>query len=209
MNEERAAAADSESVVETREEQVTASGCAEAGREGEDAPAAAEERAREAAERAEDYFGQLQRLKADFDNYRRRMAKEQARWRDLGAGRVVEQILPVLDNLERAVDAAGDDSAPENLRQGVELILRQFHDALGATGLEGISPENQPFDPRYHEAVARVEEGDHHLDTVVEVFQKGYLYKGIVLRPAMVKVAVGTGVEEETPLPREDAAGEN
>lgn len=146
-------------------------------------------RAEEAERRAEEFLAQMQRLKADFDNYRRRMVQEQVRWQEQAVGRFVAQLLPVLDNLERALQA-GEGAGYGALRQGLEMTLRQFADALAREGVSPIAALGRPFDPTCHEAMARVEDGGYAEDTVVEEFQKGYLYKGAVLRPALVKVAV-------------------
>ncbi|PZN08103.1 MAG: nucleotide exchange factor GrpE [Bacillota bacterium] len=137
-----------------------------------------------AAERLE----QLQRLQADFANYRRRMMQEQARWREQAIGEFVLTLLPVVDNLERALQA-GRDGDP--LKDGVVMVHRQFLDVLRQVGVEPIEAEGRPFDPRLHEAVAR-EETDRVPDGhVIEVYQRGYLYQGRTLRPALTKVAVG------------------
>lgn len=139
---------------------------------------------RQAAERLE----QLQRLQADFTNYRRRMMQEQARWREQAIGDFVRTLLPVVDNLERALQA-GRDGDP--LKEGVAMVHRQFLDVLRQVGVEPMEAEGKPFDPRLHEAVAR-EETDRVPDGhVIEVYQRGYLYQGRTLRPALTKVAVG------------------
>lgn len=144
-----------------------------------------------AAERrkAGDYLAQLQRLKADFDNYRRRMMQEQARWQDQAVGQFLLQVLPVLDNLERAV-ASAEKADMEALRQGLDLTLRQFRDTLDRVGIQPVDADGQPFDPNLHEAMMRVEGGEAAEGTVLETLQKGYVFKGQVLRPALVKVAV-------------------
>lgn len=153
--------------------------------------AEAELRAAEAGRRAEDLLSQLQRMKADFDNYRRRMTQEQARWQDGAVARFVAELLPVVDNLERGLDSAAASGEGASLREGIALTLRQLHEVLERHGVRPIEAVGTPFDPERHEAMARVEEGDRAEDTVVEEFRKGYLYKGSVLRPALVKVAVG------------------
>lgn len=152
----------------------------------------AERRAEEAGRRAEDLLAQLQRMKADFDNYRRRMTQEQARWQDGAVARFVAELLPVIDNLERGLGSAAGTAETDALRQGFELVVRQLHEVLERHGVRPLEAVGVPFDPERHEAMARVEEGDRAEDTVVEEFRKGYLYKGSVLRPALVKVAVGT-----------------
>lgn len=153
-------------------------------------------RAQAAEERAADLLGQLQRLKADFDNYRRRMLQEQARWQETAVASFLRELLPVLDNLERAIAAApstGEERGAGALRQGLELTLRHFHGVLERAGVSPINAAGQPFDPNRHEAMMRVVAGEHPEDTVVEELQKGYIFKGQVLRPSLVKVAVAPG----------------
>ena len=155
---------------------------------------------REAGERLE----QLQRLQADFTNYRRRMIQEQARWRQQAVGDFVRELLPVVDNLERAL-AAGRDGDP--LKEGVALVHRQLLDTLRQAGVEPIDAAGQTFDPRLHEAMAR-EETDRFPDgQVIEVFQRGYLYQGRTLRPALVKVAVAPAAAGSKPAGSDPAGG--
>lgn len=149
---------------------------------------AARAEAAAARQQAEVYLDQLRRLQADFTNYRRRMMEEQSRWRQDAEAELARALLPVVDNLERALAAGGDASHP--VVQGVAMVHRQFLDVLRQAGVEPMDAEGQPFDPHRHEAVARVETADHPDGTVIEVFQRGYLYRGRTLRPAMVKVAV-------------------
>lgn len=137
--------------------------------------------------KADEYLAALQRLKADFDNYRRRVGQDQARWGDAAVAGLVIQLLPVVDNLERALQAAGDGPG---VRQGVEMTLRQFREVLGAAGVEAMDSRGQPFDPTRHEAVARGPVAGVAAGTVAEEYRKGYLLRDQVLRPAMVKVAV-------------------
>lgn len=160
----------------------------------------------EAERRAEEYLVQMQRLKADFDNYRRRMMQEQGRWQEQAVGRFLAQLLPVLDNLERALQA-GDGTGHEILRQGLEITMRQFRDTLAREGISPIEAVGRPFDPSCHEAMVRVEGGEYEEDTVVEEFQKGYFYKGVILRPALVKVAVA-GTRAGGDSPRDGAPDE-
>ena len=150
--------------------------------------AAARAEADAARRRADEALDQLRRLQADFTNYRRRMLEEQGRWRQEAEAELARSLLPVVDNLERALAAAGDDGHP--LAQGVAMVHRQFLEVLRQAGVEPIEAQGQPFDPYRHEAVARVETDAHPDGTVIEVFQRGYLYRGRTLRPAMVKVAV-------------------
>ncbi len=128
----------------------------------------------------------LARLQAEFDNARKRAVREQQEFREFAAADVVKNFLPILDSFERALKAGGDST---DFRNGVELIYRQFQDALQKIGVQPIAALGQPFDPRVHEAVEMVdttEVPDHH---VFDELQRGYKYKERLLRPAMVRVA--------------------
>jgi molecular chaperone GrpE len=125
---------------------------------------------------------------ADFDNYRKRQEREQAEFRRHANAELLRDCLPVLDNLERALSVPLESSG--NLHEGVELVLRHFRETLARHGLEEVDPLREPFDPTLHEAIQRRESPDVSENTVVEVFQKGYLMHGRLLRPAMVVVAV-------------------
>ncbi|HZK24167.1 MAG TPA: nucleotide exchange factor GrpE [Oscillospiraceae bacterium] len=136
-------------------------------------------------EKNEQLVSRLHRLQADFDNYRKRLANEKKEWHTQAICEVVRELLPVIDNLERANEAAGSLAA---LKDGVELIHRQLLTALSKQGFEKIEACGQEFDPNFHHAVMQVE-GAEPENTVVEELQKGYLVNGRVVRPSMVKVA--------------------
>ncbi|HKN72604.1 MAG TPA: nucleotide exchange factor GrpE [Terriglobales bacterium] len=128
----------------------------------------------------------LARLQAEFDNARKRALREQQEFREFAAADVIKNFLPILDSFERALKAEGDSS---DFRNGIELIYRQFQDALQKIGVQRILSAGQPFDPRIHEAVEMVdttEVPDHY---VLDELQHGYKYKDRLLRPAMVRVA--------------------
>ena len=139
--------------------------------------------------KAEDYYGQLQRLQADFDNYRKRTQKEKIELIKYASEHLVAELLPVLDNFDRAVSAAKVNPDFTSFSQGVEMILRQMQTALSKEGLKAMDAVGQPFDPKLHEAVLRVASEEHAENTVVEELQKGYYLKEKVLRPCMVKVS--------------------
>jgi molecular chaperone GrpE len=131
----------------------------------------------------------LARLQAEFDNARKRAVREQQEFREFAAADVIRNFLPILDSFERALKAGGGDSNSNDFRNGVELIYRQFQDALQKIGVQPIPALGQVFDPRVHEAVEMVdttEVADHH---VFDELQRGYKYKDRLLRPAMVRVA--------------------
>lgn len=139
-------------------------------------------------ERAE-LADQLLRARADFDNYRKRMARDAERIRQTAAEGLIRDILPVVDHLELALKHAEDH--PGALGEGVAMVLRQFQDVLGRHGLEAISAVGEPFDPNVHEALMQRETADAPPECVVEEFQKGYRLGQMVLRPAKVVVSVG------------------
>lgn len=143
----------------------------------------------QAKTKAEENYDRLQRLQAEFDNYRKRTIKEKTEIIKYASEHLVAELLPVLDNFERATSAAQKNSDFSSFSQGVEMILRQLQTALGKEGLKAMDAVGQPFDPNLHDAVLRVESDEHPENTVVEELQKGYFLKDKVLRPSMVKVS--------------------
>ena len=137
------------------------------------------------AERDE-YLAHLQRTQAEFDNYRKRMLRDQTAHLERATANLIEQLLPVLDSFELALNSGGTDA--ERLRKGVELVYGEFLGALEKAGLERIEALGKSFDPEEHEAVMHVED-DGAEPGVRDVVRTGYRFKGRVLRPAMVKVA--------------------
>ena len=127
------------------------------------------------------------RLQADFENFRRRTAKEKEELTAVITQNMLGDLLPLLDNFERAMAVEQTDG--EAFRKGVEMIFTQLKEVLNKNGLEHIEAEGQPFDPNVHQAVMRVENPDVSDGTVTQVLQKGYRAKGRVIRPAMVQVA--------------------
>lgn len=133
---------------------------------------------------------QLLRSRADFDNFRKRSEKEKNDYFRYAMTQFILELIPVLDNFERAL--ATETSKPEDLRIGVEMIFKQMSDVLQKAGLKPVeSAPNTPFDPTRHEAVMREETDAVPSHTVLDVFQKGYFLHDRLIRPAMVKVAVG------------------
>ena len=143
---------------------------------------------------AERHLDDLRRLKADFENYRKRVLREQTARAQSASQALVTKLLPVLDHFELAMTAlAADDGKGsgdlDKMRKGVEMVLGELRDVLRGEGLEPIEAEGKPFDPQRHEAVASVEAGDEEPGTVVGVVRAGYELHGRVIRPAMVRVA--------------------
>jgi molecular chaperone GrpE len=149
----------------------------------------AEELQKVKAER-DSLLDRLARAQAEFENVRRRAAKEQQDYRDYALSDAIKSLLPVVDSLERAVQMKAD---PAELRNGVELIYKQLQAALAKLSVNPIEAQGEAFDPRYHDAIEMVETSeapDHH---VIEELQRGYTFKDRLLRPAMVKVAMNPG----------------
>lgn len=128
----------------------------------------------------------LLRLQADFDNFRRRSAKEREEISAIVTQNFCKDMLPLLDNFERAMAAETKDV--EAFQKGVEMIFTQFQEVLKKNGLEQIEAVGQKFDPNFHQAVMRVEDPEREDDTVAQELQKGYMVKGRVIRPSMVQV---------------------
>ncbi len=130
-------------------------------------------------------FDRLARLQAEFDNARKRQEREKQEFRDYATGSVVEQFLPVLDNFTLALSA---NASAEQLRSGVELIVKQMEEALRQLSVQAVPTVGQPFDPRVHEALGTVERADLPDQTVAEEIRKGYRIRERLLRPAMVRI---------------------
>ena len=130
------------------------------------------------------------RLAAEFENYKRRAQRDQREYVQFAIEGLLKELLPIVDNLERAIQASKEQRESEVLVQGVELTLKQFLETLMRFGVRQIDSVGNPFDPALHQAVARVESRTAPDNTVVEEYQKGYLLHDRVLRAAMVAVAV-------------------
>jgi molecular chaperone GrpE len=136
---------------------------------------------------ANEYRAHLQRLQAEFDNYRKRVLREQTQAVEMAAEPVMRRLLEVLDDFELALLHAAEDVDQDRLLKGVELVYAKLADALAAEGLERIEAEGEPFDPSLHEALMQTGEGDGE-PRVAEVFRPGYTLRGRVIRPAGVRV---------------------
>jgi molecular chaperone GrpE len=170
----------------------------------DDAPAEPAEEVRSTAEQAQvivadlagvraeaaGYLNDLRRLQAEFDNYRKRMLREQTARIASASQALVARLLPVVDNFERAISHA--EQSPEfdrSMLKGVEMVYGQLQEVLRGEGLSRIEAEGKPFDPERHEAVVAVEQEGAEPGTVVAVERAGYELQGKVLRPALVRVA--------------------
>ena len=133
------------------------------------------------------YLDRLARLQAEFDNFRKRSVKEQQDFRDYALAEALKSLLPILDSLDRALKTS--EASVEDFRSGIELIDKQFHDALARLGVEPIPAEGEPFDPNLHQAVQMVDTEEVADNHVIDELQRGYRIKDRLLRPAMVRVA--------------------
>ncbi len=145
----------------------------------------------EAREEAARNLEAAQRVQAEFDNFRKRMARDHADAVKRAGERIVSNLLPVVDNLERAIDHVTAGGDQNDLLSGVEMVLGQLLDVLAKEGVEQVDPFGKRFDALKHQAVGQREDLEVPEGTVVEVYQKGYEMHGRTIRPAMVVVSTG------------------
>lgn len=167
-----------------------ASGTGETGFGDAEAPPASERKPEAEALPEEDekakYLALAQRTQADFENYRKRMARENAAAVDRGVGKLAKELLPALDHLDHALKAA---EGHEDVIKGFALVRDEIVKALGRVGIQPFEPKGEMFDPNEHEAMVQQPSEDAESGTVIEVYQQGYRINGAVLRPARVVVA--------------------
>jgi molecular chaperone GrpE len=164
-----------------------ASGRGETSFSDAEAPPAGEARGAEAvADDAARFLELAKRTQADFENYRKRMARENAQASERGAARLAKELLPALDHLELALKSA---DGHEDVIKGFAMVRDELLGALAKSGIEAFSPEGEQFDPNEHEAMAQQPSEEAEPGTVLEVYQRGYRAGGGVLRPARVVVA--------------------
>jgi molecular chaperone GrpE len=134
------------------------------------------------------------RAQADAQNVKRRAEQDVEKARKFALERFCSELLPVADNLERALEAAaGDDEVVKPIAEGIELTLKSFQDAMKKFNIEAVDPQGEPFDPQLHQAMSMVENGEVEPNTVIAVMQKGYTLNGRLVRPAMVMVSKPAG----------------
>lgn len=191
MKEEQSFAAEEQqeqtAPVEEEQELVNEAGAAEA-QADEMAEQEQGELARLKAE-AEESQTRLLRAQADFDNFRRRTQKEKEELGKYASMKLVTELIPVIDNFERAMATVPEGPETESFAKGIQMIFRQLETVLGNEGLTAMETVGQPFNPEFHQAIMQVESDEHEEGIVVEEVQKGYMLKDKVLRPAMVKVS--------------------
>ncbi len=162
-------------------------------------PAELEAALDEARRKADEYWDQLLRAQADLTNMQRRAERELANAHKYALDRFVRELLPVHDSLELGLKAASEPgSDPDKIREGLELTLRMFIEALDKFGVKVVDPSGEPFDPALHEAMTTQPAPDLPPNTVVNVFQKGFLLNDRLVRPASVVVSAG-GDKGQTP----------
>ena len=151
--------------------------------EAEGSPSALAEELEATRRERDEYLDALRRLKAEFENSRKRQERERVRVLESASERLMIELLPVLDNLDRALEAEGD------IREGVRATRDQLADVLGKEGLLPVASDGQPFDPNVHEAVMGQPSEEHDEGTILQTFERGYLLNGKPIRPAKVVVA--------------------
>jgi molecular chaperone GrpE len=144
---------------------------------------------RERADKADEYLALAQRTKADFENYRKRMARDVRAAEARGMSRLARELLPAIDNLERAVAALEAADEDHHMTDGIRLVTSELTAALGRTGIEGYAAKGERFDPVCHEAVAQHAVEGTEPGTIIEVLQAGYRLNDAILRPARVIVS--------------------
>jgi len=147
---------------------------------------------------SQEYLKHLERLQADFDNYKKRQEKKQKEFIQFANEGLINNLLSVIDNLERALDSAKNEKDTKAIKEGVNNTLKEFRNILNQEGVKPMQSIGHRFDPYKHEAVMKIETDKYSEDTVTEEFQKGYYIKSKVLRPAMVKVAVSNKEKKDT-----------
>ena len=141
---------------------------------------------KEEKEKSDEYYEHLKRNMAEFDNFKKRISKEKDMMYNTISASVISELLPILDNFEKALNS---ESTDESYKNGMAMIYGQLIDALNKIGVEEIEALNTTFDPNFHEAVMHVEDENFGEKEVVEVFRKGYKIGDKIIRHAMVKVA--------------------
>ena len=137
----------------------------------------------------EELQDRLKRQMAEFDNFRKRTEKDKAAMYEIGAKDIIEKILPVLDNFERGLAAVPEDEKGSSFAEGIEKIYKQFVKTLEDAGVESIEAVGKQFDPNLHNAVMHVEDEKYGENEIAMELQKGYKYRGSVVRHSMVQVA--------------------
>lgn len=145
-------------------------------------------------EKSSQYLNRLMYLQADFENYRKRMEKDMREAAQLGKEKLVANLLSVIDELELAIRSGRETENKQAILEGVEMTLKKMYATLGQEGLAKIEAVGRSFDPKLHEVVIKVPTKEHDEGVVIEEVRKGYMLREKVIRPSMVKIATGGGV---------------
>lgn len=148
-----------------------------------------EQKTSETESLAKDYLDKLQRTMAEYDNFRKRTIKEKSQMYENGAKEVFEKIIPIVDNFDRALTSISEEEKGTSFAQGIEMIYKQLIGTLNNLGVEEMDALHKEFDPNLHHAVSHEENEAFGANEIIEVFQKGYMFKDRVLRFSMVRVA--------------------
>jgi molecular chaperone GrpE len=147
--------------------------------------------AKELKNKSEESYDRYLRAQAEIDNILKRNKKEKEEWVKFSNERLIKELLPVMDNLEKAISHAKEENSLHALREGVELTLKGLKDILMKSGLEDVEAKGKPFDPCFHHAVSEQEDENVEAGVVLDEFQKGYTLNQRLIRPAMVVLSRG------------------
>lgn len=162
----------------------------------------------DARNKADEHWNDLLRIQAELENLRKRSARDLENAHKFGIEKFIQEILPVWDSLGMAVTAASDDNVDlDKMREGVDLTLKMMNAAMEKFNVEEVNPDGQAFDPELHQAMSMQESADAAPNTVINVFQKGYLLNGRLIRPAMVVVAKAPAAQGSAYQGQTDEAG--
>ena len=159
------------------------------GFEEKEAPASADTE----SQKAKENLDHLLRLKADFENSKKRLEREKQEAVKFANDKLLLEILPVVDNLDRAMASLSEGHDPEKVKQGLKLAQEEIHQVLESHGVKMVRALGEPFDPQVHEAVATVESAEAKEGTVMDEVQRGYLLNGRLIRPSRVRIAAAPG----------------
>ena len=164
----------------------------------------------EKAKEAQDNLDRLMRVTADFENYKKRVARETEEFRKFANETIIKELLPVVDNLERAIESAQDEAqAHAAILEGVNLTLEGILNAFHKFGVIQVDAMGKAFDPNYHQAIQQEMCEELEPNTVTQVFQKGYIMHDRLIRPAMVVVSKAAAQEEKTAADQRDSKADN
>ncbi len=175
---------------EVEQAEDTANEEVETAAEGEENIESLKQRLEEAEKKAEENWDQLVRAKAELENIRRRSERELENAHKYALEKFAQELLPVIDSMEMGVAAAQDENADvSKLREGTEMTLKMFLNAIDKFGIKSVHPVNEEFNPEHHQAMSMIDSDQHEPNTVIDVMQKGYLLNDRLVRPAMVVVS--------------------